>query len=362
MLASLAGACLATSRATEPVTGNGPLPPPPAVAPAPDAAGPPRSFTVVATGAIDGGLDPMPALERVRPLINDADLAICHIDRPLAPAPAAVPAALARLGYDTCSTAASRAVDGGRDGVARTLRRLDAAGLRHAGTARDAAEAATPTVIGVKGVRVAHLSYAAGLPTAPPLRTAPWLVNRIDPGKILAAARLARRAGARVVIVSLHWGARNRRAATPEQIALAQRLLAAKEIDLIVGHGAGVVQPFGKALNGKLVAYGLGRLLAAPREAGIITRFTFTRGTRGWRVTRAEFVPTYVDPGPPQRVVDVTGALADEQLDPARRAALSKVLRQTRRTVTSRGAAPVLASARSAPIPGVLRTHGSPGN
>lgn len=371
MLASLAGACLATSRATEPVTGNGPLPPPPSspAGPAAPAPRPPRSFTVVATGdiaasaatagAAAGRPDYRRPLGPVLPLVSGADLAICHLETPLArPEPAL---ALAELGFDTCSTASGHALDAGGGGVARTLDSLDRAGLRHAGTARSAAEAARPAIMNVKGVRVAQLSYvtaraagATGRAPGRPHRTMPWLVGKIDPGRILSDARRARRAGASVVIVSLAWGTVNRHAATPGQIALAQRLLAATDVDLIVGTGAQVVQPFGRAVNGKFVAYGMGHLLAAPRGGdgratgtadteGIITRFTFTHVRGAWKVTRAEFVPTYVDHGPPRRVLNVTAALADPRLPPARRRLLQGVLHRTMGIVYSRGAAPVLA-------------------
>jgi hypothetical protein len=384
MLASLAGACLATSRAIEPGTAEGPLPPPLPTGPSASATRQPRSFTVVATGDIapaaaaapaapGGGLDYRRPLRPVLSLISGADLAICHIATPLAPTtPPTEAAELAGLGYDTCSTASDRALDAGAGGVARTLESLDRAGVRHTGTARDAAEAATPTIVNVNGVRVAQLSYAADRAGSRLPRTTPWLTNRIDPGRIVAAARRARRAGARVVIVSLHWGRENRRAATPSQIALARRLLAAEDIDLIVGHGADVVQPFGRAVGGKYVAYGLGHLLAAPRgrgaadgtaeHAGIVARFTFTRGDGGWRVTRAEYVPTYIDRGPPPRVLDVTAALADPRLTAARRAVLADVLRGTTRTVRGRGVAPILAGARPGPIRGVIPNHGRPGN
>jgi hypothetical protein len=379
MLASLAGACLATSRATEPVVGNGPLPPPPSAGPA-AAQRPPRSFTVVATGEIlpaapvagvtgagDAGTATADGLERtlrpIAPMIGGADLALCRLDTPLAPArgpyparlapgsPSWLPAALAGLGYDACSTASRRALDTGAAGVARTLESLDRAGLRHAGTTRGAAAAATPAIMEVRGVRVALLSSTSGRPAARVPRALSWLVNRTDPVRILAAAHRARRAGARVVILALSWGKENARAATAEQIALARRLLADRDVDLIVGGGTGVVQPFGRGLNGKFVAYGMGRVFPAPGRAGrdpgagagIVARFTFTRVNGAWRVTRAEFVPTFADRGPPPRVVDVTAELADPRLTPARRRVLQGVLRRTMRTVYSRGAAPFLA-------------------
>jgi hypothetical protein len=60
MLASLAGACLATSRAIEPGTADGPLPPPLPTGPSASATRQPRSFTVVATGDIAPAADAAP--------------------------------------------------------------------------------------------------------------------------------------------------------------------------------------------------------------------------------------------------------------------------------------------------------------
>jgi hypothetical protein len=78
-------------------------------------------------------------------------------------------------------------------------------------------------------------------------------------------------------------------------------LLAAPEIDRILGCHAHVVQPFGK-INGKWVVYGMGNEVArhedpvdASRE-GVMPRFTFTETTPGhWQITKAEVLPTWVD-------------------------------------------------------------------
>ena len=72
--------------------------------------------------------------------------------------PQVVPA-LADLGYDSCSTASNHSLDQGEAGIGRTLDALDAAGIRHAGTARGPEEAAKPTLLQANGVTVAHLSY-----------------------------------------------------------------------------------------------------------------------------------------------------------------------------------------------------------
>ncbi len=65
-------------------------------------------------------------------------------------------------------------------------------------------------------------------------------------------------------------------------------------------------------IGGEWVAYGLGNHVARhgePRgttEEGVLARFTFARDAGGWRVQRAEYVPTLVQLGPPIRLLDLT--------------------------------------------------------
>ena len=332
------------------------------------------SFTVVASGdvlihpqltaqaAADAGqtgalpYDYAPMLAGIKRLVSGADLAICHLETPLAPdggpysyfpafsVPRQVATALAETGYDTCSTASNHTLDRGADGVRRTLEALDAAGVRHTGSARSAAEAATPDILDVRGVKVAQLSYTYGFNGPSAQVDQPWLANRTDPEAVLAAARLARAAGAQVVIVSLHWGIEYRHQPTQEQTMLAHELLADPAVDLIVGCHAHVTQPF-EQVNGKWVVYGMGNLIARhaqPTEgntAGLVARFRFTRDGAGrWRVTRAEYVPTYIELGPPIRLVDLPAALADPALPAATRTRYAAVQAGTDEVVTSLGA------------------------
>jgi poly-gamma-glutamate synthesis protein (capsule biosynthesis protein) len=155
-------------------------------------------------------------------------------------------------------------------------------------------------------------------------------------GEILAAAHEARQAGAKVVIVGLRWGTAYRHGANPGQVALAQRLLASPDIDLLVGHGAHVVQPYARALNGKWVAYGLGDLTG--REA-LLGRFTFGLRKDRWTVARAGFTPTVLEHG---RVLDVPAELAGPGVSPSRRAALKAVQDRTAKIVYSRHTLPAL--------------------
>lgn len=335
---------------------------------------PPPSFTVAASGDIlihtpladqaaddakASGADRFdfrPIFAGVRQTLSAADLAICHLETPLArpegpyssyPAfnvPPQLTQTLRDVGYDTCSTASNHTLDMGVTGVTRTLDTLDAAGLKHTGSARSAAEQATPLILTVKGVRVAQLSYAYGFNGIAIPSGKPWIVNQIDPAAILDAARRARAAGAHVVIVSLHWGIEYQHKPTDEQKQIARTLLADPAVDLIVGHHAHVTQPF-ERVNGKWVVYGMGNLVARhdePRgstEEGMIARFRFTRDGAGrWSVTTAEYVPTYVDLGPPIRLVNLPAKLADPRLPAETRARYEQAQVDTDQVADSLGA------------------------
>lgn len=323
----------------------------------------PESFTVVGTGDVlihpelteqadaddgsagDGARDFRPLLAGLKPVIAGADLALCHLEVPLASAggpfsgypafnaPPELTEALTETGYDGCSTASNHVLDQGVDGVGRTLDAMDAARLEHTGSARTPDEAGAPSLYDVGGVKVGHVSFSYGFNGIPLPADKPWLANQLDPDAVVAAARAARKAGAEVVIASLHWGVEYQHDPTEEQLAVARRLLSGDAIDLILGHHAHVVQPI-ERVGGKWVAYGMGNSIARhaePRgvsEEGIAARFTFARTPDGWSVDRAEYIPTLVDLGPPIRLIDLT--------DPA--AGHGESLRRTDGIVLSRGA------------------------
>jgi poly-gamma-glutamate capsule biosynthesis protein CapA/YwtB (metallophosphatase superfamily) len=324
---------------------------------------PARGFTLVASGDVlphgsvqeraraygagrGRSYDFGPMFAAIRPLVSAADLAVCHLETPLSPrgrhlsgyprfnAPPQLASALRGAGYDACSVASNHAMDQGPAGVAGTLAVLDRAGLRHAGTARSPREARA-SILTVRGVRVALLSYTFGLNGFGLPRGRPWLVNLLSPGRILADARAARRAGARFTVVFLHWGQEYRSAPTPAQRALARRLLADPSVDLILGHHAHVVQPI-RRVHGKWVAFGMGNLLSAQSAAccpaatqdGVLLQVTVVSKAGRLVVGRLGYVPTWVE-HPGYRVLPVARTLARGSASPATRALLRASLRRT---------------------------------
>ncbi|MCX5088434.1 CapA family protein [Streptomyces sp. NBC_00365] len=335
----------------------------------------PHGFTLVASGDVlahtsvieranadTGGTryDFLPMFEGVKPLIAGADLAICHmatvygadgehIGNPAFKLPPQVAGGLAATGYDACSTASDHSLDDGATGVRRTLDALDLAGVRHAGSARTAQEAYTPTLLRAGSATVAHLAYTYGTDGFPMPQGQPWTLNLVDRDRILADARAARRAGADVVVVSLHWGTEWQEQPDTQQMTLSRELTASRtdgrpDIDLILGTHAHVPQAYEK-VNGTWVVYGMGDQVAGEMinrqglqdsrgNESTLARFTFAppahEGDR-WKVTKAEFVPQLydIDAG---RIVNINAALAQG-------ADLGGVRDRIRDVVLSRGAA-----------------------
>jgi poly-gamma-glutamate capsule biosynthesis protein CapA/YwtB (metallophosphatase superfamily) len=288
--------------------------------------------------------------------VGAADLAICHLETPLAPVggpyrgypslsvPPDIAPALAATGFDACSTASNHVFDQGADGVDRTLTTLDDAGIAHAGSARTPEEAGATTLLETEGATVALLAYTFGFNGVPPPGGEAWRSNPIDEGRIVADARTARQRGADVVVVALHWGVEYQHELDAQQLALAPRLIRSPDVDLLLGHHAHVVQPI-EAVDGEWVVYGMGNMLAhhdtpgPSLEEGLLVRFTFTERAGRWQVTDAAFDPLLVARGAsPLRLVEVGQLLDDPATDEAFRPRLQQAWDRTSAIVTERGA------------------------
>jgi len=294
-----------------------------------------------------------PLLAPLAPVVSGVDLALCHLEVPLVAdgqqvtgypsfhAPRELAGAVAGAGYDGCSTASNHSLDGGLPGIIATLDTFDVLGLGHTGTARNAAEAATPRTYEVRGARIAHLSYTYGFNGYALPEGAPWAANGLDPARVATDAAAARAAGAQLVVVSVHWGSEYRAEPDPLQQELAPVLDAIGDVDLVIGHHAHVVQPV-ERVGDTWVVYGLGNQLSnqgEPERRDGLTVVVTVGGPPGGRlaVRRLEAVPTWVDLATHQ-VLPVGPTLARPDLDPGLRADLEGSRARTMEVVNRRGA------------------------
>jgi hypothetical protein len=251
-----------------------------------------------------------PMFAAVRRPIARAGLALCHVETPLVPGPVQgypvfrtppdLATSIRRVGWDACSTASNHSLDAGQYGIETTLRALRSAGVKATGTSRSARARRKTTMLRVKGVRVAFLSYTAvSNGQAVPH---PWSVNWASPGAVLRDARRARRRGARIVIVNIHWGTEFVSAISPQQRSLARRLTRSPAIDAIVGQHVHVVQPI-RRVHGKPVVFGEGNLISnqtagccpAASQDGLIALIHFVvRPGQAVRAPRINYIPTWV--------------------------------------------------------------------
>lgn len=244
--------------------------------------------------------DHEPLLRPLTQIISSADLAICHMETPiglpgakagfiakspygtsLIAAPYELAGDLKRVGFDRCSTASNHSYDLGIGGINQTLDALDAAGLTHTGTARSAAEAA-PKIFDVKGVHVAHLSFARNSNVGFPSDW--WRVRRgVTAPNIVSDVAAARAAGAEVVIVSLHVYVEMQNAPTAEDRAIVQQVVDQAHPDLILIHGPHVPQPV-ERVGGTLVYWSMGNFISGMGVSGR-GKYTDTRTLDGLMAT-----------------------------------------------------------------------------
>jgi hypothetical protein len=268
-----------------------------------------------------GRYDFRPLLARVKPIVSRAALAICHVETPMgAGAPTGYPvfnspkelaAAIKWTGWDVCDTSSNHSIDKGQAGIKTTAAALDAAGIRHTGSFRTAAESRRILIVTIRGLHIAFLSYAYSTNGVP--LPHPWSVNLVSTAKIVADARLARKRGANLVIANLHAGSEYVHEPSAQQRDLATYLLQRGIVDAIVGQHVHVVQPI-RRVRGRFVVYGEGNLLSnqtgacCPVESqdGLIAVLHVRATGLHARVTSVDYIPTMVEH--PSLVVQPVGA------------------------------------------------------
>ena len=274
-----------------------------------------------------GHYDFFPMLREIAPYIRGADLAICHVETPMTPRPPSsypifnTPPALAfaikEAGWRICDTASNHSLDQGQYGIDETAKALDRAGVLHTGSFASPAGRNRTLIVNVKGVKVAFLAYTE-MTNGIPLPN-PWSVNIASAASVRRAARLARRRGAQVVIVNLHWGQEFQSQPSQFQLNLANALAGDPDITAIVGQHVHVVQPIVR-IHGKPVVYGEGQLLSnestaccpIQTEDGMLVFLHIVVDGKKSKVTSITYMPTW-DRHPDYTVLPIGVALARHQ-------------------------------------------------
>lgn len=190
----------------------------------------------------------------ITPYVKSADYAVVNLETPLGggrggytgfpcfSAPDSYAVALKNAGFDLFLTANNHTLDRSDAGLRRTIHTLDSLGIPHTGTFTDAAERSrlVPFIADVNGIKIAFLNYTYGTNGITAKDGAE--VSLIDREAMKREIEAARKAGAELVCVCVHWGVEYQLHEHSVQRSLADFLLG-QEVDIIIGSHPHVVQP-----------------------------------------------------------------------------------------------------------------------
>ena len=253
-----------------------------------------------------------PCFQYVKKYIENADLAICNLEVPIAgipysgypnfSTPDALLDGLKYAGYDILLTANNHVIDRGKKGLERTIRQIDKRNLLHTGSYIDAIQRDSiyPLIVTVKGLKLAFLNYTYG--TNANVITPPNIINYIDSQQIISDIQKADRLGADFKIMVMHWGTEYELQANELQRGLAH-FFVSQGINLIIGSHPHVVQDaeilYGKDSLAVPVYYSMGNSLSNQRklntDGGIMIKVDINARTK--LVSNTSFLPVYVHRG-----------------------------------------------------------------
>jgi len=165
-----------------------------------------RTAFANSTAELQLDYDFRPMFLDIKPLISGVDIAVCHLETPIAPdgeelstypffgVPKEITTAIADAGFDRCSTASNHAYDRGNDGIDATVNALQDAGVKQSGMARTPDEI-EPHVVVVKGIKLCHLSYTFSYNGLLMPDETQWRSAIINTERILRDAKRAREVG-----------------------------------------------------------------------------------------------------------------------------------------------------------------------
>lgn len=227
----------------------------------------------------------------VAPLLQNADLTIGNLESALGDtgqpadksytfqAPPAAAQSLALAGFDLVSLANNHALDFGPESLLQGIELLNGQNIAAVGAGANAAAAYAPTILEVRGLRLAFLAYVnvpvEGRP--PYFDTQSWTATENGPGLAWATAEQIRadvgliRPEVDHVIVSLHSGHEYVAEITPLQQELGHAAIEAGA-SMVIGHHAHILQGI-EFYQGGVIVYGLANFaftIEGPPETAIL--------------------------------------------------------------------------------------------
>lgn len=173
---------------------------------------------------------------------------------------------LTYLGLNIFNLANNHIMDYGKKGLTDTLKTLDSQNLSYFGAGANILEGRKPLFLDCRGIRVAFLGYsevsplyASATSTQPGIASLDYPTTERNHQMLKNDISKARKKGAKIILISLHWGTELATQPDPYQKDFA-RYLIDQGADIIIGHHPHVLQPI-ELYKGKIIAYSLGNFI-----------------------------------------------------------------------------------------------------
>lgn len=245
---------------------------------------------------------------RVKPVIEDADVAIGNFEvtlggKPYAgyprfSAPDEYLQAIIDAGIDIILTANNHCLDTGKHGLERTIHVLDSIGVPRMGTYLDEKDRDYyyPYLLELNGIRVSFLNFTYG--TNGLTAKSPNIVNMMDTVVIARDLVKAQAMNPDVIIAIPHWGIEYETLPSKEQRMIAKWLLD-KGVDHVIGGHPHVAQPIELLNDGQnFVAYSLGNVISnqsMPNTfGGYMVRLDFVKNDSLTMLSDCSYIPYWV--------------------------------------------------------------------
>jgi poly-gamma-glutamate synthesis protein (capsule biosynthesis protein) len=174
--------------------------------------------------------------------------------------------------FDAVTLANNHVGDYGHAALLETLRRLDAAGIGHFGAGKNLIEAHQPLWIERQGLKIAILGYNEFAPRAFEAGTNTPGTAWSEDDHVISDIRVAKAAGADLIIPFMHWGWEYEPAASPRLQSFARRMID-EGASMVVGSHPHVTQG-ADVYQGKPIIYSLGNF--------VFDGFETPEAKRGW--------------------------------------------------------------------------------
>ncbi|MDQ2086116.1 CapA family protein [Herbivorax sp. ANBcel31] len=302
----------------------------------------PQTITITAVGDImchnsnlesafnpeTGKYDFTKAFEHVKEYIEHGDLAIANLETvtageeekytsfPYFNTPDSILEALKYAGFDVLVTANNHALDRKKDGVLRTIEKINENGMIHVGTLAKPEDERFITV-DVKGFKVSIIAYSYSCNGNSPFLSEEerkYMLNLIDEEKIKEDIKSAKEIDSDVIIAYMHWGNEYHRTPNVHQEELASKIFD-WGADIILGTHPHVIQKSEVLeVEGKdrYIIYSMGNFISNFRredqaerpnkiytEDGVIVRITLEKrnenGEEQTIIKSVKHIPTWVD-------------------------------------------------------------------